>query len=302
MRGQQDPGSSFELFLDTICNTFGGIVFLAILLAVMLQNRAMVQMEESDAGTQASAEQVRKTMAELAEVSSKQQLLKMSLSAMPSRRTSVDDREFLRLQQRQSQLMQGIDAALAGEADTSKLLAERLEANAVQRLENAAIPEELREARRLAATTRSEFKRLVDSKQETLRVPRVRSSGRSSLLVLIQDSKLYLAKMPSSFSRGFNEKQVSTRTAADTGIEITPIANTGWDLRRGEGAREFQHLVQQAKSGGHAITIAIWPDSYEQFSDLRERMIESGVLYQLWPQSNDDVLKVYIGVGTSSVQ
>ncbi len=38
-RRKRETPSSLELFLDTICNTFGGIVFLAILLSIIVQNR-----------------------------------------------------------------------------------------------------------------------------------------------------------------------------------------------------------------------------------------------------------------------
>ena len=36
-RQRTETNSSLDLLLDTICNTFGGIIFLAILVAVLLQ-------------------------------------------------------------------------------------------------------------------------------------------------------------------------------------------------------------------------------------------------------------------------
>lgn len=36
-RRRRGPGSSLGLLLDTICNTFGGVLFVAMLLAVLLQ-------------------------------------------------------------------------------------------------------------------------------------------------------------------------------------------------------------------------------------------------------------------------
>ncbi len=38
-RRRTGQASSLDLFLDTICNAFGGIMFLAILLSVLVQNR-----------------------------------------------------------------------------------------------------------------------------------------------------------------------------------------------------------------------------------------------------------------------
>ncbi len=39
-RRQRDDSDSFDLFLDTICNTFGGNVFLAILVALLAKVRS----------------------------------------------------------------------------------------------------------------------------------------------------------------------------------------------------------------------------------------------------------------------
>ena len=38
MRGKSVADSSLELLLDTICNTFGGVLFLAILVCILLRN------------------------------------------------------------------------------------------------------------------------------------------------------------------------------------------------------------------------------------------------------------------------
>src|SRR4051812_32574075 len=38
MKRRRPADSSLELLLDTICNTFGGVLFLAILVCILLQN------------------------------------------------------------------------------------------------------------------------------------------------------------------------------------------------------------------------------------------------------------------------
>lgn len=302
MREEQDATASFDLFLDTICNTFGGIVFLAILLAVMVQNRSLIETKDSQESTHASPAQLREAMAQLAELSTKQKLVQMSLAAMPEKTGAVDDTKLLDLQEHRERLKQEIDDALAGEAESSKQLAQYLESNAVQREQNQVVPEQLQDAKELLSATRADFERTLEAKQETLRVPRVRSSSQASMLILVQDSKVYLALTPSRLGRGFNDAQVSTTETFGNKTQIRPIHGSGWDLQSSSGSTEFQQLVDQAKSTGNAITIAVWPESFDQFSQLSEMMIQAGVYYQLWPQSSGESLSVSFGGGSSSVQ
>ncbi len=39
--GRKTEQSSFDLFLDTICNAFGGIMFIAILVSILLQMKGV---------------------------------------------------------------------------------------------------------------------------------------------------------------------------------------------------------------------------------------------------------------------
>ncbi|TWU26774.1 hypothetical protein Pla52o_06290 [Novipirellula galeiformis] len=301
MRSQRDTTASFDLFLDTICNTFGGIVFLAILLAIMIQNQSIVKSENNE-GEHASPEQVRIAMAELEDASAQYKQLQMSLAAFPQSTSIVDDSELQTLTYIQSQLKEQLDTSINAETNASRMLAQTLEKNAEQRTENERIPQQLDEATKQLNKAQADYASLAEAKQQTLRLPRVRSSNMTSVLLLVRDGSLYLAKMPALFDQGFNSTQVSTKTNADKGIQVHPIPGAGWDLASGVAEQEFRNLIQDAKSQAYSMTIAIWPESYDEFEKLREQMIQQGVPYQLWPQSDGETLIVFLGGGASSVQ
>jgi hypothetical protein len=63
MRRRQEEVSSLELLLDTMCNTFGGVMFIAISLAVMLSMRSAVNAVPAD--TSAEIRAVQQRIAEL---------------------------------------------------------------------------------------------------------------------------------------------------------------------------------------------------------------------------------------------
>ncbi len=301
MRGGDDATSSFDLFLDTICNTFGGIVFLAILLAVMVQSRSVVKSIDQNE-RHATPEQVREATSQLESAWATLGQLQTTLAGMPSARSGVDDSQFLELTTQKESLDQQLNELLKTETQLAQTLAKIVEETAKQRQKNEAVPEELDETKRASDEATADFKQLVDSKQQTLRLPKVRTSSQASVLMLVQADTVYLAKIPALFGQGFNDAQVETSSQADGGIEISPKIGTGWDLASSTGQAEFLTAVRNAAGQGHSITIAVWADSFERFSQIRDTLVSEGVLYDLWPQSDGEVLKVYLGGGQTSVQ
>lgn len=301
-RNSDDSASSFDLFLDTICNTFGGIVFLAILLAVMVQNRSVVQSKQSDA-EQASPDEIREAMGQLTELTAKSARLQTTLAALPSKKPEeAEDSTLSDLAEALETIQLDATSTLESEAKKSQDLTAILEKNADQRIKNDAVLPALEATKKRLTKLESDYKALVQSQQQTLRLPRVQTSRAASVLVLVQGGQLYLAKSPSLYGKGFNSQQVSTRTLADTGIEIVPIPGTGWDIGNGDAIREFRSIIQKAVSQSNFITLVIWPDSFDQFAKLRTEMIDGGIVYQLWPKSTSEVLKIYLGGGKSRVQ
>lgn len=301
MRGNEDQTSSFDLFLDTICNTFGGIVFLAILLAIMIQNRSIVRtVEQLD--QQPSPEEVRALITKLDKLSSEHTTLQTSLENLPAVAPHAEDEEYLTLAEQVKKMEEKVAERVAMQTRASRSLAEIVEENAIQQQENERVPAQLENAENKLDEATAEFERLLASKKQTLRLPKVRTSSTASALLVVKDASIFLARTPSLFAQGFNTKQVTTTTLPDGGIRIEPLAGTGWRLGSGQGSAEFEKVIQQARQSGHILSIAVWPESYGEFAVLREAMIAAGVNYQLWPQSQGEALVVYFGSGASTIQ
>lgn len=298
MTRTEDATTSFDLFLDTICNTFGGIVFLAILLAIMIMNRSVVHTDEAKR-RQATPDEVREVMAALEDTKLTHERVKIELAGMPKVQTIADDLEYRELINQQEQLQSDLAKSLVVESELSESLSKTMESNAVARGEIEDVPKMLAKAKKSIAKSRADYAALVDSKQQTLRVPKVRNSSGSSTLLLVKGMSVYRVEQPISRTR--KQSQVIT-TKEGLGIKIVPIAGSGWDLTQADGQSRFKEAVMKAKSERDAITIAIWPDTFHRFASLRETMVKETVFYQLWPQSAGETLVVYMGSGSSSVQ
>lgn len=302
MSKNEQASASFELFLDTICNTFGGIVFLAILLAIMIQTRSIVNTEQPDE-RKSTPDQIRAALAELESISREQQNLKQAIATLPEREVSVEDAEFTELAETaravEAILSETQQRQLAKARDLGSLLAE----NKGLEEENEIVPLMVQAAETKVREQEAGLQRLIASKEQAVQVARVRESGAASFLLLVRDREVYLARKPSLFGRGFNEDQVSTSVQLDSGIQIQPKVGTGWSRQSAEGKRKFREIIDDAKQAGMTLTIAIWPDSYQDFDELRQEMLDANMFFQLWPQAESEILTVYIGTGgTSFVQ
>lgn len=302
MSKNDQASASFELFLDTICNTFGGIVFLAILLAIMIQTRSIVSTEQPD-DRQATPDQIRSAVSELEALAREQSELLDALALLPEPKADTEDREFTELSETAKAAEAIYAETLQRQLVKSRQLGVLLAANRELADENKLVPQMVQAAKSEVIEVEASLERLIASKEQAVQVARVRASDAPSMLLLVYNGNVFLARKPSLFAQGFNKNQVSTSVQADSGIQVIPKAGTGWSRKTAEGRREFTELIREANQSGMTITIAIWPDSYQDFDLLREEMVDANIFFQLWPQADSEILTVYLGTGgTSFVQ
>lgn len=302
MTRREPENSSFELFLDTICNTFGGIVFLAILLALMIQTRAVVKSEPSAGEQMLSPDETREYVLKFEALSAKHAQVQAALQAMPASSSNGQWSEFQELDTKQKQLNDAISDLVQELSVQSSELAEMAANNAATRESHQKLPDELSGMRNQLKALEIEYVSTLDAKVETLRLPRSRSSAAPSIVLLVQGERVYLAYRPSLLGSGFHLDHIDVTKQADSGTLLSPRAGAGWSLDAPNEYREVLQTINHAGRAGQIVTIAIWPDAYDRFGPLREHMIEKGIHYQLWVQDDNERLVVYDGAGSARVQ
>ena len=301
MKTRQRDSSSFDLFLDTICNTFGGIVFLAILLTIMIQNRAIIR-TASDEASPLSAEQLREVTLKLDRLRVEKESLEATLESLPAPTSGSPVSEFIHASEKAKRKDSELSELLERQATMSQDLSEQLASNVEQRKANEKIPAELDDAKRRLEKATAEYATALESKQQTLRMPKVRTTQAASILVLIQNDELFVGFKPSILGDGFQSDQVTIESTLGSGIQIDPIDDMGTDLNTATGRAAFREIVQEASRAGHVITLAVWPESYDLFPSLKDRMVNEEVFYQLWPQSESELLVVFRGGSARRIQ
>ena len=72
MAKRRENDSSLELLLDTMCNTFGGVMFIAITLAVIVAGRDIISKSKNENPPQEDIQALKKQIVELEEQLAKQ--------------------------------------------------------------------------------------------------------------------------------------------------------------------------------------------------------------------------------------
>ena len=301
MRNKEDSGSSFDLFLDTICNTFGGIVFLAILLAIMIQSRSII--ETNDPSERApSSDELRDLTTKLDSLSAESSNLHAALQALPETEPTGDDQEYLDLRNELSEYEETLRQVSSTRSDVAKQLANLLDRNAKQKEENRDVQTSHSAAMKRYKAAERRNSALFESKMMTLQLPKVQSSRAGSELALVDRSYGYFSGPITLFSGVSSTGQIRF-TQQDSGSwGVEPIVGEGWELARLQENPEFQKLLGDIASSRKILTIAIWPNSYADFHILRGLLIEKGVSYQLWLMEKDQPLTLSRGSGTQMVQ
>ncbi|MBU6239327.1 MAG: hypothetical protein KGQ51_16010 [Planctomycetes bacterium] len=284
-RRKRSEGSSLDLFLDTICNAFGGIMFISILISILIQMRGNVpDNPDRDKGL-SEAEAIQK-QTQLFELQSKSEILAQSIAERERLLFNEDTAEVSELQakrdaiRKQLEDIQKVQQSLLGESAKKDQEIQKTEEelkNFEQRLQDA----------RVAVSERSkEVEDSLDAAETNTTLPKVTSTLKGNLLFGIRYGKVYLVSdVQGGNANAVNAKHVNA-VSTPLGIRVTLRQDAGWKMESNEAKTELQALMRNHPSVSTYFSIAVWPDSFEEFLKWKETLIREGYDYDLSPIDN----------------
>lgn len=303
-RRTSDQGDSFDLFLDTICNTFGGIVFMAILVALLAKIR------HDPSGSEAAEQPVtaltmRTLELELTQQQSRLRDLQNVRDALPP--TPINP-EVTDLADRSNEL-DALTEVEQQHVDMRQELGERLIDIASK---TAAIPEQVEQAEKEfeevtieLSAAKAEWQIVRKQKSKTMQVPRERQGAGARGIVLLAGEELFLVASPDYEEGKFFDKHVESRRLAGSdsnGYEITPRFGNGIALGSEKSITAIRGTARRLASQDGTLVIVVYPDSYHQFGPVRDAFKAFGMNYELWIQAEHEPLQVFYGNSRSRVQ
>lgn len=298
-RRRSNSADSLELLLDTICNTFGGVLFIAILVVILLRMTGESNEEEP---TESIAPE------HFQELQNRLTSLTRELSLLRENRTSqqrlaekfaeqeVRDQIITRntLQETLDDLEREYNQQLASNASQSHEIEET-------RSENLQTDEDLQKAQEELEDLQRKIVDERKSRVQEMRSPVVRSSGfKSEIGVILRYGRMYVWHR---YSRGGTRLGLNTDEFVIVGTQGTsvitqPIPTAGTPLRDDNLSRgKLRERLSQFSPRESVITVVVRPDSYGQFRVLRDVLLAEGFEYRLMPMNENGEVADRGGLG-----
>ena len=276
--------SSLELLLDTITNSFGGIVFLAILTILLLQRTSPAPQVKALA-TETQRSQLIRSQTALQEAEAELASLRQAVNSQAdtqSRFASAESAaEYQRLQEEREELARtkeaqrrAVQKRAALQADENKLLEDR------ENLEQA-----LTAAKKTADTVALKLRELEKTRTKDAPVPRARTSTSiASIPLILKNHKLYFVK---DYSRGATFARFNAGEFLLTGEEeghtvYTPNPLRGFLVQDADALEEYlQQKLALVETSRFHVDLPVWTDSFAEFQVLKTVLIRMKLQYRI---------------------
>ena len=245
-RRRQQRQDSLDLLLDTMCNTFGGIIMIALLIALLSRDAS-----SESAATETLQRQLQSIEQQTTEAQQLQQRLQVSEPNTTATFELLTQRDEVRRRiEVARQVIQSNNTALAAmpqidPAETERLVAQlQAKTNEVQ-------------------TLQQQIDREMQVRQRALRLPRERATGKKTYYFIVRFGRIYPVHAMREGRRELNTQTLDwSRTAG--GETATPKAGLGFDVPT------FARLFAEIPPQTYSIHFIVYNDSFPMFLAARQ--------------------------------
>lgn len=289
-RRSRPPRDSLDLLLDTMCNAFGGIVLIAILVALLIEKpgegeKATPVTREELAALRKAAElerleeEIRATEAVheekklLIELTSRRDELKIALQ----NRQETETFSMVDLNRKLGTLL----------AEKNELLTKITALNT----EVSSLEQALRQEEEKLTRLENEMKEVIASRTTETRPPELRDASGQQVNIILEHGRIYpiadLKIDESGQIYGFSQNDSSIRWEGDFAF---PIAGQGLSVEADTsklqqlfaGLSRYNRMQASLPSERVFVYFIVYPDSFEVLTPLRELVSSAGEIRDGW--------------------
>lgn len=279
---------SLELLLDTICNTFGGVLFIAIMVVMLLQQAGQ---GTAAAVPQPSAEELEFDTQLLATLSAevvRQRQIQASQTALVD---SLVPDTVRNLNESRKKLL-AEQAALEAKVDAQQVKNAALAASVVRvTAEIEQLKTDLVTARKLETESRAQLAAEQQAKVKEARLPKQhRADFKQEIGFVLRYGRVYLWHEYDGQQRRLGLNLRDFVIISDEGDQLVtrPRPTAGIPLDDTAACRTaIDKLLIPFSPQRHCICVIARPDSYGQFEYFRNRFLALGFDYRLLPTESE---------------
>ncbi len=297
-RANKKKSDSMDLLLDTICNTFGGVLFIALLVVMLVQTSPAARDQNSQPAAPGETERL---VRELEAVTDELARLKAARSGQLRTLASLapaEVRQLLEDRRKREEVLESLNGVKAGLESLVSNVAEGL-STARAAAESAKV--DLRQAESEVDRLEKELAAAKAAKVKELRTPvAMPPGGRQEIQFVVQYGRLYIWHQYDSRwnRRGLNTEDFLVIKSTSEGLETTPRPTRGTPIADSPQLRaDLARMLRRFDSSRHYLAFAVRPDSYDDFEIARDVAIELGFEYRLYPLGSQASLRDRGGSG-----
>ena len=278
-RRKKQLGDSFDLFLDTITNTFGGVLLIALLIVLMIQKTKQESPESKNAAT---ADEIELVESEISSLETKKAALQTSLRVQQE---FEQDFQSDKVKQLAGELSRALAQKREKEQELSEMNANIKSADAQLELLTTKKSEAEERLKELVATVKqieSELAKERDLKTRTATLPKEKSTRKREVAIVIEGDEMFVINSRRGLGLAINREHFETTTASKADLEIDgqyirTRAGDGIEI----GSTGIQNELRQYDSSDDYFAFVVRTDSFDQFSELRDTCVRLGFEYRL---------------------
>ena len=282
MKKRHNASASLELFLDTISNVFGGVIFIALLIAIQIQHSSgTIQSQEVP-----SPEVMATLQQELDQISSdiaRDRVLLETLQAAMPRPLAPTERERADLFYKLSEA-KGVAVEQKATLLNQRFAMEKEMLDWETKIKTATTTlQQMQIERERLAEEVGKLNRQVEQNQriENVYMPRLReaASNKSPKTFVLHSNRLYFWGDKNHFDHVLNE--------SDGSKNVIPKANAGILVEDTPASRRqiFNLFDKNVNSRTEYPSMQVYRDSADVWHIIREMHISAGVEYELIPKT-----------------
>ncbi len=283
-RRRRQTGGSLELLLDTICNTFGGIVFLAMLVTILLRSSETLpglMMSKVMTARQLEMTQLRQQLAELTAEIDTYEAARQNAEQLQQTLFSSEELQawqtLLQLRQEKEKLTTEIKR-LNRSVDSLDSQTDTLQTEQRSRAER------LTELRRQIASLQTELATLRQQHTVQTELPRLRlDEDKVPVVLVLRFGHAYFWHRPEMLRQGKNLLNLNDFVAVGEttdGIVTLPNPMAGLDITQPTELAKLTDELRKFPRNKWHVAICVWDDSFESFRVLKNLAVQLGFTYQ----------------------
>jgi len=281
MKRRSAQSDSFELLLDTVTNAFGGILFLAILIILLVNRQTSVPDSVPVDAPQSltNANQVKNLQSQISLLEVSIQVQRESLENLTQNDLEGDYAKVAQLQQ----LLVELQASRESNVSSNQSLIDDLEKLKQQDHE---LRFQIESEKEMQASLQQELAKRKLPQVRTALTPRLRETRKREFPMLLRYGRIYCPYTHdgSRNSRLFNSDDFIMLSNTINLASVTPKPYRGKAVIDAADLKEYlKTAFKYMDKDLDYIAIATWDDSFAEFNELRNAIVAIGFEYRIIP-------------------